>query len=91
MAIVAPTPTTALPGPPDPDNRATFDTLAYPWSAAQEVLRTELDSLAENVYDNALETQGLATTATTKAAEAEASAAAAAASSNATIWVSGTI
>lgn len=49
--------TTALPAAPNPDNRATFDTLAYPWAQAQETLRTQMGSLASNVYGNAVEAQ----------------------------------
>lgn len=82
--------TTPMPAAPDPDNRSTFDTLAYPWANAQETLRTELGSLATNVYNNAVEAVGGASTATTKAAEATAAAAAAAANANAQQWVSGT-
>lgn len=51
---------TALPSPPDPANRATFNTLAYPWSVAQQTLATQLGAVATNVYDNALEAQAAA-------------------------------
>lgn len=64
--------TTPMPDAPDPNNRSTFDTLAYPWAAAQNTLRTELVALANNVYGNATE------------AHAEALAAAASATSAAT-------
>ena len=67
MAVTAPPTITALPNPPDPNNRATFNTLAYPWSVAQQTLATEVGAVADNVYDNAIEAQTFATTATTQA------------------------
>ena len=44
---------TALPAPPDPNDRTTFNTRAYPWSVAQQTLATEANAVAENVYANA--------------------------------------
>lgn len=46
---------TALPTPPDPNDRATFNTRAYPWSVAQQTLATEVGAVAANVFDNATE------------------------------------
>ena len=43
----------AMPPPPDPDNRTTFNSLAYPWSLAQKVLATQLAAVAANVKANA--------------------------------------
>lgn len=58
---------TALPAPPDPNNRATFNTLAYPWSVAQQTLATELGAVAANVFSNATGVATDAGTATTQA------------------------
>ena len=75
---------TALPTPPDPNDRATYNSRAYPWSVAQQTLATQVGAVATNVYNNASEaatsatTAGTnATTATTKAGEAVISASAA--------------
>lgn len=73
MATTPPT-IDALPNPPNPDDRATFNTLAYPWSVAQQTLATQVGAVAANVYANASEALTSANTATTKAAEALASA-----------------
>jgi len=56
---------TALPAPPDPNNRATFNTLAYPWSVAQQTLATQVAAVATNVYDNAVDGATQAALATT--------------------------
>lgn len=91
MSITTPPSITALPTPPDPNDRATFNSRAYPWSVAQATLASEVSAVATNVYNNATEAQtkataaaaseGTATTqagiATTKAGEAAASAASA--------------
>ena len=79
----APPVITALPTPPDPNDRATFKPRAYPWSVAQQTLATEVGAVAANVFSNATE-------ATEAAALAVPAAAAAEAASNATLWVSGT-
>jgi hypothetical protein len=50
---IVPTPTTAMPPAPDPTNRSTFNSLAYPWSLAQETLRQELEVQAGQTYQNA--------------------------------------
>lgn len=46
---------TALPAPPDPNDRSTFNTRAYPWSVAQQTFATEVAAVAANVFDNATE------------------------------------
>ena len=68
MPITAPPTITALPSPPDPNNRATFNTLAYPWSVAQQTLATEVGAVAANVYANAQEAETQASLATTNGA-----------------------
>lgn len=75
MAITVPPTITALPSPPDPAVRSTFNTLAYPWSLAQGVLATEANAVATNVYNNALEAQGYATSASSSATASASSAA----------------
>lgn len=90
MAITAPPTITALPAAPDPNDRATFNSRAYPWAAAQAVMVTETNAVAANVYSNASQAETLvnaamaagledaaanATTATEKAAIATAKAA----------------
>lgn len=44
---------TTLPAAPDPSNRATFNALAYPWSAALPTFGTEISAVATNVKANA--------------------------------------
>jgi len=48
---------TALPTPPDPNDRTTFNSRAYPWSVAQQTLATEVGAVATNVKANADEAQ----------------------------------
>lgn len=48
---------TTLPAAPDPSNRATFNALAYPWSAALPTFGTEVSAVATNVKANADEAQ----------------------------------
>ncbi len=67
MSITTPPSITALPTPPDPNDRATFNSRAYPWSVAQATLATEVSAMATNVYNNATEAQTQAGTATTQA------------------------
>lgn len=55
MTITAPTPISPLPPPPNPDDRTTFNALAYPWSVAQQTFATQAAALAANVYNNAVE------------------------------------
>ena len=66
----APPVITALPTPPDPNDRATFNTRAYPWSVAQQTLATEVGAVAANVYGNATEAGTQAGIATTQASNA---------------------
>lgn len=68
MAATAPPVITALPTPPDPNDRATFNTRAYPWSVAQQTLATEANAVASNVYANAQEAATQANLATTNGA-----------------------
>lgn len=70
MAITAPPTITALPAAPDPNDRATFNSRAYPWSVAQATLATEVGAVASNVFNNATEAQTQAATATTQAGTA---------------------
>lgn len=70
MPITAPPTITALPTPPDPNDRSTFNARAYPWSVAQQTFGTELGAVAENVYNNALEAKNQADAAAASAATA---------------------
>lgn len=94
MAVITPPSIDALPAAPDPADRATFNTRAYPWSAALGPFSTQLAAVAANVEHNAGEAVSSAgtavssaSTATTQAgiatAQAAAAAAAAASASNA--------
>lgn len=47
-----------LPSPPNPADRSTFNTLAYPWSEALTPWTNEMNQLAADTYDNALDVQG---------------------------------
>lgn len=58
---------TALPSPPDPNDRSTFNARAYPWSVAQQTLATEVAAVAANVKGNADEAVAAAGTATYQA------------------------
>lgn len=83
----------ALPAAPDPTNRATFNTLAYPWSAALPTFGTEVSAVAANVKANADEAAASAVSAAASVVSAAASVAAAqgaAAAAGAVVWVSGT-
>lgn len=68
MAATAPPVITALPTPPDPNDRSTFNTRAYPWSVAQQTLATEANAVAANVFANAQEAKTQAEAATTNGA-----------------------
>ena len=68
MAATAPPVITALPAPPDPNDRSTFNARAYPWSVAQQTLATEANAVASNVYANAQEAATQANLATTNGA-----------------------
>ena len=73
MATAPPT-ISALPTPPDPNDRSTFNARAYPWSVAQQTLATQANAVAANVYANAQAAETGASTANTKAGEASTSA-----------------
>lgn len=85
-----PPPITALPSPPDPNDRSTFNARAYPWSVAQQTLATEVAAVAANVKGNADEAVAAAGVAGSKAAEAFASQVAAAASAASALNAPGT-
>lgn len=48
---------TTLPAAPDPNNRTTFNSLAYPWSAALPTFGTQVSAVATNVKANADEAE----------------------------------
>lgn len=50
-----PTPVATLPDAPNPNNRATFNTLAYPWSVALIPWTTQVNNIASVTYANALD------------------------------------
>ena len=79
MTIIAPIALTAVPTPPDPNDRTTFNTRAYPWAVAQQALGADVTREAASMYSNALDAYGSAVTASGAAAAA-----------GATVWVSGT-
>lgn len=85
----APPSITALPSPPDPNNRSTFNALAYPWSVAQQTLATEVGAVAQNVFENSQEAHSYAQSAVESASVA-AAAAQTAVSSSATTATSST-
>ena len=66
MPTVTPPSITALPAAPDPNNRATFNALAYPWSASLSPFGTQVAALGANVKANADDAATSATTATTQ-------------------------
>lgn len=70
MPVTTPPTITALPTPPDPNDRSTFNARAYPWSVAQQTLATEVGAVADNVFDNATEAGTQAGIATTQASTA---------------------
>lgn len=83
----SPTPIAALPTPPSTANPAGFDSAADAFLGALPTFRTETNTVAANVYDNAVEAagsasaaSGSASTASTHATNAGNSASAAAAS-----------
>ncbi len=53
MPIKPITPIQALPLAPDPDDRSTFNTRAYPWSAALDLWTVEANQLAADTNENA--------------------------------------
>lgn len=79
----SPTTIATLPDAPNPNNRSTFNALAYPWSNALVSWTVQVNGVAANVYSNAAEAY-----ASALAAEAQAQAAIAAV--NSPKWVTGT-
>lgn len=79
----SPTTIATLPDAPNPNNRSTFNALAYPWSNALVLWTTQVNNVAINVYSNAAE-------AYASAVAAEAQAQAAIAAVNSPKWVTGT-
>lgn len=61
MAVKIPQVVGNLPSPPNPADRSTFNTLAYPWSEALTPWTNEMNKLAADTYDNALDVQGAST------------------------------
>ena len=53
----APPSITTLPAAPDPNNRTTFNSLAYPWSAALPTFGTQVSAVGANVKANADEAE----------------------------------
>ena len=100
MATVTPPSIDALPAAPDPDNRSTFNTLAYPWSSALPTFSTQVSALGANVKANADDAKvnadiavaqvPLATEQVALATVQADLATAAAASAGSIAWVSGT-
>jgi len=64
----APPTINALPAAPDPNDRATFNARAYPWSAALGPFSAQVTAVAINVADNADEAADSATAAANQAA-----------------------
>lgn len=81
---------TALPSPPDPNDRSSFNVRAYPWSVAQQTLATEIAAAAANMYANAAEAVVSASSAAVGAGNASASAQAAAQSAAGALNAPGT-
>lgn len=79
----APPSITALPLPPDPADRSTFNTRAYPWSAALPAFGESVSAVADNVKSNADEAKLNADIASAQAESAIAAV-------GAVKWVSGT-
>jgi hypothetical protein len=80
----------ALPQTPDPDNRATFNALAYTFTVSLNPWGAQLVLVAQSVRYNAIEAYNSATAAVDAAALAVQSANAAAAIAAAVKWTSGT-
>lgn len=70
MPVTTPPSITALPAAPDPNNRATFNSLAYPWSAALGTWTTQVQAVASNVAANATDAASSATAASGSATTA---------------------
>ena len=71
MPAVVPPTIAALPTPPDPNDRATFNPRAYPWSLAQAQLAIDVAAVSSNVYNNALEAHSQASIANTQRQQAQ--------------------
>lgn len=68
----------------------TYNSKAYDFGTHMaNVFNAELEAVADSVYNNAVETQSLATAAETAKTEAQSAATSAAATAGATKWVSG--
>ena len=80
MPVTTPPAIAALPTPPDPNDRATFNARAYPWSVAQQTFATEVSAVATNVAANATDAAASATAADLSKTAASGSATAAAGS-----------
>ena len=89
MTVTAPPTVDALPAAPDPNDMSTFNTLAYPFTAAWGPYRSQMSALAANVYANALDAAASASAAAAQAATATAAAASASATAGALPWVNG--
>lgn len=73
MATATPPSIATLPAAPDPNNRATFNTLAYPWSAALPTFGTQISAVASNVLANATDAAATSSASATSAGAALAS------------------
>ena len=89
MPTTPPTITTS-PAVPDPSNRATFKTRAYPWTIWMRDVAAEIAAVATNCYNNAVEAAASAVAALASQTSASLHASSAASFSAATMWVSGT-
>lgn len=97
MAVTVPSQITALPVPPSTSSPTDFDAKADAFLGSFPTFRSEVNLIATQTYDNAVEAQTQAaaaatqvTLATTQATLAENSATQAASSAGAARWVSGT-
>jgi len=70
MTITAPPTVDALPEPPNPADRPTFNSKAYPWSLALGDMTTEMNSVASWTYSAATQTETNAHLAQSSAAAA---------------------
>lgn len=70
MTITAPPTVDALPEPPNPADRLTFNSKAYPWSLALGDMTTEMNSVASWTYSAATQTETNAHLAQSAAAAA---------------------
>jgi len=89
MATAPPT-VTPLPDPPSTSDPTNFDARADAFLDALPDFQTEMDALAENVFDNAELAETAASDAETAEAGALAAQAGASLAANATMWASGT-